>query len=162
MVKLPTTNNFLFQNEIICLARRGFIHKRRSMIIVLIKWYSKEGGSNSNSNPTSEVAVAWMRSTFGWSTPRWWGFSIKILRWEVLSNCLRVVRVKFSSWITHRMSTKMSAATWVRKTAIPIVSSHLLGSTALHLPLYWVTKRGKHKAESFPRREQSTSLENLN
>ena len=162
MVKLPPANSYLFQIEIIFLARREFIHKRKSMIIVLIKCYFREGGSSNNSNRTSEVAVAWMRSTFGWNTLRWWGFSIKIWRWEVLSNCQRVVRVKFSSWITHRMSIKMLAATWLRKTTIPIASSLLLGSTALRLLLYWVIRRGKHKAGSFPQREQWTSLENLN
>ena len=140
--------NINFQMQIIIQSRRGDRHKTNMMIIVLIKSDSREGGSSS-SNRTSEAAVTWIKSTIGRNTPLWWVSSIKILRWEVVSNRLRVVRVRFSSSITPNVSTNILVASWLRKKKDRTALCHLLRSRTRLLLLYWVIRRSRHKAGGF-------------
>ena len=153
-------NYIHFQMQIINLSRRGDRPKTRMITIVLIKSDSREGGSSS-SNLTSEVAVAWIKSTIGWSTPPCWVFSIKILRWEVVSNRLRVVRVRFSSSITPSVSTNMLVASWLKTKKDRTVFGHLLRSRPRLLLLLLVIRRSRHKAGGFHKIDYWTSRLNL-
>ena len=149
-----------FKMQIIILSRRGDRPKTRMIIIVLIKSDSREGGSSSSSR-TSEAAVVWIKSTIGWSTHPCWVFSIKILRWEVVSNRLRVVRVRFSSSITPSVSTNILVASWLRTKKDRTVFGHLLRSRTRLLLISLVIRRSRHKAGGFHKIDYWISRVNL-
>jgi hypothetical protein len=124
------------------------------MMIRKTKISSQAEGEDSRRKSGGPTDLA--RSTTGWITLRWRGSSTKTLRWEV-SSSPRAARARYSSWITHNASNKVSVAPGLReKMTSQIASSPHLNDTALlkHSVL-WINS-GKHKVASFLRQDVST------
>jgi len=125
------------------------------MMIRTTKISSQAEGDNIRQKLVGPTDLA--RITTGWITLRWRGSSTKTLRWEVSSDP-RAARARYSSWITHNASNKVSVAPRLReKMTSQIASSpHLKDTALLNNSALWINS-GRHKVASFLRRDASTS-----
>ena len=125
------------------------------MMIRTTKISSQAEGEDSRRKSGGPTDLA--RSNIGWITPRWRGFSTKTLRWEVLSNP-RAARARYSSWITHNASKKVSVAPRLseKMTSQIALCPHLKDTALLNNSALWINS-GKHKVASFLRQDVSTS-----